>query len=149
MRIVLDNNVWVSALIQPAGLSGRLRAAWQDGQFVVVTSPDQIARLRDVLQRTKFAQRFHPADVRTLMDDIASAATIVEPRRDIVVSRDPEDNLILGTAIAGREDCIVTGDKRDLLHLKQVEGVPILTSREAINLLFQRDAPASDGPDAQ
>jgi predicted nucleic acid-binding protein len=45
------------------------------------------------------------------------------------VSRDPDDDNILATAVAGSCDCIITGDK-DLLVLKQFEGIKILSPRE-------------------
>jgi predicted nucleic acid-binding protein len=47
------------------------------------------------------------------------------------VCRDPDDDNILGAAISGGCDCIVTGDK-DLLVLKQYEGIEILSPREFI-----------------
>ncbi len=45
------------------------------------------------------------------------------------VSRDPDDDNILATAVAGNCECIITGDK-DLLVLKQFEGIKILSPRE-------------------
>ena len=42
--------------------------------------------------------------------------------------RDPNDLPVLGTAVAGRADVLVTGDK-DLLVLKAHAGIPILTPR--------------------
>ena len=44
-------------------------------------------------------------------------------------SRDPDDDNILATAVAGNCDCIITGDK-DLLVLKEFEGIKILSPRE-------------------
>jgi len=45
------------------------------------------------------------------------------------VSRDADDDNILATAVAGNCDCIITGDK-DLLVLKNFEGIKILNPRE-------------------
>jgi putative PIN family toxin of toxin-antitoxin system len=42
--------------------------------------------------------------------------------------RDPGDLAILGTALAGRADCLVTGDK-DLLALRRFRGIDILSPR--------------------
>ena len=51
------------------------------------------------------------------------------------VSEDPDDNPILATALAGKADFIVTGDKRDLLSLKKFEGIPIVTARTLVEIL--------------
>jgi len=45
------------------------------------------------------------------------------------VSRDPDDDNILATAVAGNCDCIITGDK-DLLVLEQFEDIKIFSPRE-------------------
>ena len=50
-------------------------------------------------------------------------------------SPDPTDNLILGTAIAGHADMIVSGDKRHMLSLGQVDGIPIVTAADASDQL--------------
>ncbi|MFH0801545.1 MAG: putative toxin-antitoxin system toxin component, PIN family [bacterium] len=42
------------------------------------------------------------------------------------VSRDPDDDLILASALGGKADCLVSGDK-DLLVLEKVPGLPIIS----------------------
>ena len=50
-------------------------------------------------------------------------------------SPDPDDNLILAAAVAGNADLIVSGDKRHMLSLGDVEGIPIVTPRDALSLI--------------
>ena len=45
-------------------------------------------------------------------------------------------DLILATAIAGKADYIISGDKRDMLSLKEVQGIPIITARQAVEKLL-------------
>ena len=45
------------------------------------------------------------------------------------ICRDPDDLKILGLAVGGHADCLVSGDK-DLLVIGRVQGIPILTPRE-------------------
>ncbi len=57
----------------------------------------------------------------------------------ITLSTDPEDNIILGTAVAGKADLLVSGDKKHLLPLGKIEEISILSPREAIeNILSTR-----------
>ena len=48
--------------------------------------------------------------------------------------RDPDDVKVLGLAVSASADCIVTGDK-DLLILKEFQGIPILTPRSFSDIL--------------
>jgi predicted nucleic acid-binding protein len=67
-----------------------------------------------------------------LMDHLPAVAEIVEPQADVRISTDPKDDYIVGMAISGRVDCIVTGDKHHLLALKMAAGIPIITARECL-----------------
>jgi predicted nucleic acid-binding protein len=51
----------------------------------------------------------------------------------VAFSTDPDDNLILATAIVGNADLIVSGDRPGMLDLREVEGISIVTAREALN----------------
>ena len=55
--------------------------------------------------------------------------------RGVYYSPDPMDNQILAAAIAGGVDLIVSGDKRHMLALLDVDGIPIVTARKALELL--------------
>ena len=59
---------------------------------------------------------------------------------EVNVSPDSRDNPILATAVAGEAGLIVSGDKGDMLALGNVEGIPIVTAREAIGRLRRRTA---------
>ena len=63
------------------------------------------------------------------------AAIVVPSIGQVDVSADPDDNMILASAIAGRADLIVSGDKPGMLNLGEVEGIRIVTPREALSLL--------------
>ena len=57
----------------------------------------------------------------------------------VTYSPDPDDNIILATAIAGRADYIVSGDKRDMLALREIDGIRIVTAKNAVGLLGLAD----------
>ena len=51
------------------------------------------------------------------------------------LSPDPKDNPILAAAMAGKADLIVSGDKKHMLALGEVENIPIVTARDALDRL--------------
>ena len=69
------------------------------------------------------------------MRGVRARAVVVSELPEIDLVDDPDDNLVLATALAGDADYLVTGDRRHLLHLKKVEQTRILTARELTELL--------------
>ena len=131
MRIVLDTNVLVSALIAREGPPGRLLPAVKRGDCTLVTSVYQIEVLRKVLGRDRLKPYIRSAEADDLLHGLESVGVVVAELPEMDLSPDPKDNPILATALAGQADLIVSGDKRDMLALRHVEGIPIVTPRDA------------------
>jgi len=138
VRIVLDTNVLVSALISSGTPPGLLYEAWAHGEFQLVTSGVQIAELTRVLEYDRLRPYVEPAEAQLLSETIDAAAIVVDALPDTRLSADPDDNAILATAIAAGAELIVTGDKSHLLDLESVEGIPIVTPREALRYLGKK-----------
>lgn len=132
MRIVLDTNVLVSALITKGTPPDRLYRAWDAGSFQLVTSSPQLNELGRVLAYEKLRPYITQDEADALLETIRAAAVVVEELPDIDLSPDPDDNAILATAVAGEADLLVTGDKSGLLRLKSVRGIPIVTPLQAL-----------------
>lgn len=131
MRVLIDSNVLVSALVNPCA-SRRLLFHLLD-EHTVVSSVEILAELEGVLSREKFS--FTKSRVDEYLSLIASISTIVdvgEPPR--VVEGDPDDDVVLATANYGRADYIVTGD-RHLLRLGEYDKTKIVSVREMLTLL--------------
>lgn len=129
MRVVLDANVLVSALLSPQGIPSQLLQLWELHLFDILISQESLNELARVLQYPKIRQRLHVTDgaldgyVRLL----GGQAILVEPQERVqVVTADASDNLYLEIALAGKAHCIVTGD-RHLLQLQQYRGILVLT----------------------
>jgi putative PIN family toxin of toxin-antitoxin system len=132
VRVVLDTNVLVSALITKGTPPDSLYQAWDAGAFELLTSEAQMAELASVLRYDKLRVYVNRDEVEALIETMGSVAHIVDSVPDIRLSPDPDDNVILATAAAGGADLVVTGDKSDLLSLKAVQGIPIVTPRQAL-----------------
>ena len=132
MRVVLDTNVLISALITTGTPPGGLYRAWLRGDIELVTSAAQIAEIADVISRPRLQKIMDVDEAAAIVENIGSHAIILENPPAVNLSPDPGDNPILAAAIAGHADLIVSGDKKHMLALAEVEGVPIVTAREAL-----------------
>ena len=135
MRLILDTNVLIAALITRDTPPDALYRAWRDGAFTLVTSELQLEEFRAVTRRESVRLRLHPAEAGRMVNDLRSLAVLAEPLERLDISPDPYDNFLLAMAQASRADALVTGDKRDLLSLGRPLGTRILTAREALNLI--------------
>lgn len=131
MRVVLDTNVVLSALIFGGGQSGRLRLGWQQGAFVPLASTASVQELVRVLAYPKF--RLSKSDQDELLADYlpyAQTVRIPQPPPTVPECRDPLDVPFMHLAVAGKAHALVSGDK-DLLVLsdafKQASGCLIVT----------------------
>ena len=143
MRVVLDSNVLVSALITRGTPPDRLYRAWLRNEIELVTCAAQIDELADVLSRPRLRRYVDPADAAGLVSDIRLRAIVI---RDMPIpkrSPDPKDDAILAAAVAGQAELVVSGDKPGLLALGQVEGIPIRTPREALQVVLVPSATRS------
>jgi uncharacterized protein len=122
VRIVLDTNVLIAAFLSRRGRCNRL-VEYCGREHHLVTSEFILEELRDKF-RSKF--KMSPQLAEEGVVALTSRMEVVEPRPLAVpVSRDPDDDWVLATALAGRCALIVTGDK-DLLSLGSFNGIRII-----------------------
>lgn len=125
MRVLLDTDVLVSAVLF-GGLPRRLLDGALRGELDLVSGVELLDEFEDVLIE-RFG--FDRAAARLTRAEIEAVAELATPSDLPVVSRDPDDDVVLATAVAGRSAVVVTGDK-DLLVLDVHFGIPIRTPRQ-------------------
>ncbi len=133
MRIVLDTNIFISALITKNTPPDRLYQAWLRREIKIVTSTFQMAEIFAVLTRPRLQKYLDHDEAARIVENIDTRAHILKDPPAVNLSPDPNDNPILSIAIAGKVDLIVSGDKKHMLALGKIEGIPIVTAREAMN----------------
>jgi hypothetical protein len=132
MRLVLDTNVVVSALLWN-GAPGKLLNCAGREDVIFFSSLPLLTELTDVLSRTKFEHRIAASQlsVAFLVHFYARLTTLVRPHSVPRIAPDPDDDVVIGTALAARADVIVTGD-RTFLSLGQYEGLRITSASDAL-----------------
>lgn len=126
LRVVLDTNVLVSALVFRSPFVSWLLTEWQSPTFIPLASQTTMAELERVLRHPKF--NLFRAQAEALIEDYrpwCEMVTIAEPP-DVPDCRDPRDRPFLELAAVAQADALVTGDN-DLLVLTPVFDVPIIT----------------------
>lgn len=135
MRLVLDTNVLVSALLGTGSPPAQLLALWPRGRYQLLTADLQLEELRRVTRYPKVRKRLRPAHAGELVNALYELAERVEPLPAVTASPDPADNVLLTISEAGNADYLVSGDKRHLLTLKRHGKARIVTVRTMLGIL--------------
>ncbi len=139
MRVVVDTNVLISALLAEKSLPAHLLVLWREGYFELLTSQPHIDEMMRVTRYPKIRARLSVVTAGRMINELRGVATILNALTQISLSPDPADNYLLAMATAGTADFLITGDKRDLLALRTHAGTKIVTVREFLRL--QRQLP--------
>jgi len=137
VRVVLDTNILVSALITKGTPPDILYQAWLREEIELVTSVTQLHEISDVLSRKRLRKWIEPKEARQLIATIARKATILRETPVTKRSPDPKDDPILAIAVSGDAAMLVSGDKSDMLALDNVEGIPIRSARQAVQVILE------------
>lgn len=137
LRVVLDANVLVSAILNPHGYPARILTAWREGAINLVLSFAVLDEIARVLAYPKL-QKWHgwSADQSAaFVAELAALASVV-PVRTVILdgAKDPDEGRYLACAIEGEADYIVSGDHH-LLVLRRYHQIPILTPRLFVEVL--------------
>jgi putative PIN family toxin of toxin-antitoxin system len=124
MRVVLDTNIFVSAVLKANSLPFHV-VRWIDHHGGLLKSAATEREFLSVLARPHIAAVTVPSYREGLMKLLAKAELVAITER-IVACRDSNDDKFLELAINGRADLIVSGDG-DLLALNPFRGIPIVT----------------------
>jgi putative PIN family toxin of toxin-antitoxin system len=124
MRLVVDTNVFVSAVIKANSLPF-LVIRWIDQHGGLLKSAATEREVVGVLQRPYLTAVISPSFLEGLTKMFAAAELVTITER-IAACRDPTDDKLLELAVNGHADLIVSGD-RDLLALNPFRKIPIVT----------------------
>ena len=127
MRVVLDTNVFLSALISPHGPSDAIYRAWRAARFEIVTSAAQLDELTRASRYPRFKSILQPHRVGAMVNNL-QRAIVLDSLPSVGEADDPFDTFLLAMAVGGDADYLVTGDLRaGILQLGHIGRTRILT----------------------
>jgi putative PIN family toxin of toxin-antitoxin system len=131
IRVVLDTNVLVSALLFTGPLS-RLVSLWRERRIVLLLSKDVFIEYVRVLAYPKF--KLTGEEIKALVDEyiLPYGEMVTVADNPAIIREDPADDKFLSLAAAGRARFILSGDKH-LLALKKHGRAKIVAAREFLD----------------
>src|SRR5262249_19084303 len=141
MRIVLDTSVMVAAIRSNLGASNRLLVAGLERRVTMVASTPLLIEYEAVMTRPEHlaASRLTAAEVGAVLDAVAATSDPVQLAflwRPTL--RDPDDDMVLETAVNGGADAIVTFNQRDFAAAGPRFGIRTMTSAEVLKEILHK-----------
>ena len=136
IRIVIDTNIFGRYLIRPSAVSKELlEVRWLTDEVQVVTAPELIAEVTEVLRRPKIQAYIKPQEAQVTLDTIRRKADLLPSLGPVPpYTHDPKDDKFVACALLGNAHYLVSVDE-DILVLQQVEGVQMVTPYAFLLLL--------------
>jgi len=139
-RVVIDTNVFVSGTAIANTPPSQVLDLWRNGLFVLVTSPQLMAEVKDVFTRPEIMAftGLSVGETQAFLQEIKRRSYVSKGEYHIEpLASNPADTVVLQAAVEGHATHIVTGDKKHLLPLKEIQGIPILPPQDYLSRFHQ------------
>lgn len=134
MHVVLDTNLWLSALLSERGAPARIIEAWRAGRFALISSTDQIEELKRAARYEKVRLYVSRSAIGKTVNSLRAAEVLLERVPRTGASPDPEDEYLLAMAITTGADYLATGDKA-LLAIRSISNTRIVSAHRFAAIL--------------
>ena len=134
--MVLDTNVWVSAMVW-GGLPASIVKAAEDGKVLILISEEIAEEISRTLAYPRLRETYEEAGVKReeLMEAVLRIGSLVKVEARLSILReDVADNKFLECAVDGGADYVVRGDSH-LLELEHYQRIRMLSVRRFCELL--------------
>ena len=134
MRVVLDTNAWLSAIVWK-GEANKLIDAVLSKKIEIIITQEILSEIIDVLSRSKFKEFIDKEKTEDLIKVILSIAELIETKTKInIIKEDPKDNIILEAASDGKVEYIISYDKH-LRNMLQFNKIKIITPTDFLKII--------------
>lgn len=141
LRVILDANVFISALLKPTGPQNRLVRRGLRQEFQIILSESIFQEVVRVLQREKIVKRlpYSQTQIKRFLERLVDAGAWTTDEVAVSVCEDPKDDIYLACAKESQADFLISGDTH-LLKIKEFEKTKIVTTAEFLDLISSSSA---------
>lgn len=130
VRVVLDTNIFISALLQPAGPPAQVFVLALAGSIRMCISAPIFAEYEEVIRRPRFGRK--PEQIEAALGAVRDSSLWVRPMQRIRACSDPDDNVFLECAAAAEAHFLISGNLRHFPS--EWDRVRIVTARQFLEL---------------
>jgi hypothetical protein len=137
IKIVLDANVFVSAVIKSPSNPARILELVKERKVFLISSNEILSEIRTALLYPRLQRLHHRTanEIERFLENTARISLIVSGKIKVQeIKDDPADNKYLSVALEGKADFIISGD-RHLKDLKIFHGIRILDPSTFLTLM--------------
>ena len=134
MRVILDTNIFLSALLSEQGPPATIVDAWHGGRFELVTSLDQIDEFKRATRYTKLRSYLPRGAVGRVVNGLRTAEVVLKRLPGGATAPDPGDDYLIAMAIATGAHFLVSGD-RDVLSIQRIGPTRTVSPRYFASML--------------
>jgi putative PIN family toxin of toxin-antitoxin system len=141
LKIVLDSNILVSALINLHGSPAQIIDYVFQNRIRLFISPSIVEELERVLSYQKLMKRhgLGREKLKEFISDLLSIMLLIQGKETIkVIMEDPSDNKYLSYALNTKADFIISGDVH-LLKLGEYRGIQIVTAAQFLEIMEKEE----------
>jgi putative PIN family toxin of toxin-antitoxin system len=137
MLVLLDSNIYFSALISPRSKPALVIHKWREGKFQLLTCQHQIDEIRAASRHSKFRDKLQPYLVGAMLNHLYNASVWRNPLPRRHQAADPTDSYLLDLIEAAQPDYAITGDKRSgLLAIEKLGRTKIISVSSFISTVL-------------
>ena len=137
MIVVLDTNIWVSAIIW-GGIPDEIISLQEQRKIEIASSRKLLSELENTFNKKKIQTKLEALQLTTssAFSLVYESVNIYSIEELIVPElRDPDDTIVLATVIDANAEVIITGDL-DLLILQEYQNMQIMTATDFLEQYF-------------
>ena len=136
-RLVIDTSILISAVLSVNGKPAQIIDLVKSSPRILLFSSETLDELRTRLARSKFDRWVSQEARADFIQRIADHSEAVFITGAVQGCADPNDDMILETAVVGQADAIITGDKKHLLPMHPFKGIPILSAADYLGSIAE------------
>ncbi len=141
MRLTLDTNVLLSAFVSRQGYPAKLVDIILTFPEIKLTLSEPILlEFRDVMLRDEVRERFRYSarETESFVKDIRTVASMIEVKSQLkLVKEDPNDDVVINTALDAKSDYTVSGDSH-LLKIKTFRDIKIVSPKQMLKIIVEQ-----------